>query len=394
MMLSDIARTAITMNEQYGINVMPISGKIPRIKWKPYQTERMSKRFVEWTFGLCGITGLAIIHGDVSNNIVIRDFDDDKAYLKWKKKYGDEKYPLVKSRRGYHVYFKGPSMFLKFTDGEYRGTCRQYTLMPPSLHPKGGEYKWLKHLSKGIPIIEDPVEAGMTISALRKSVIASKSTVTVNSNTVDTLYSHSVHTFQTFNESILPTAKRQSWMIPEEIYTLARLHQPKREGTRHHMLFHYVRVLQSTDTRWDTYKLRQAFNLWWEHAERVVATKDVFVSLRDFYDGWMRCHTPAQSLDCDRLIDSADTVVMSDKVCNQCPKGLHLLLRCCYTLQMITGGESFFLSQEDAGRLMGRSRYRSLEAFRRMQQSGLIERLDKGSNLTGKASTYRCLFDF
>jgi hypothetical protein len=95
------------------------------------------------------ITGLAILTGKQSRQWVCRDFDDPKAYENWAAEHSElaQVLPTVKTGRGYHVYFRcfGSIPTVKLGDGELRAE-KSYTLLPPSLHPSGARYQWLKPL--------------------------------------------------------------------------------------------------------------------------------------------------------------------------------------------------------------------------------------------------------
>ena len=77
-----------------GWSVIPIKhisekGKEPACKWKKFQTERPTETMLRNWFRRKDLDGLAVICGDVSGGLVIRDFDDADAYYTWAGKHKD-----------------------------------------------------------------------------------------------------------------------------------------------------------------------------------------------------------------------------------------------------------------------------------------------------------------
>jgi hypothetical protein len=152
----ELAVVAKRLNDQYGWCVIPVSGKRALVKWKSFQDRQPAPDDLP----MDGATGLAVLSGVASNGLVIRDFDDPAAYDAWASTRRGLKLPTVKKARGFHVYFRGPEGFAKYKDGEYRGTSGQYTLIPPSWHPEGGCYEWLRKPGKALPRVDDPLSVG------------------------------------------------------------------------------------------------------------------------------------------------------------------------------------------------------------------------------------------
>ena len=68
-----------------GLSVLPIKHreKKPTVKsWKSFQTSPATAQQIQTLF-VCDRVGLAIILGNVSGNLIARDFDDENGYLRW-----------------------------------------------------------------------------------------------------------------------------------------------------------------------------------------------------------------------------------------------------------------------------------------------------------------------
>ncbi len=148
------------------IPLRPRTKKPAVASWKPYQTARASDaELVEWFSQ--GKYDLGVVLGAVSGNLACRDFDNAEAYQQWKAEHPElaNRLPVVKTGRGYHVYFRTgrPCATRSFDDGdgELRGEGA-YTVLPPSMHQTGVQYQWLTELDllSEIPIV-DPTEAGL-----------------------------------------------------------------------------------------------------------------------------------------------------------------------------------------------------------------------------------------
>lgn len=157
-----------------GWSVVPVKKgeKRPAVPWTQYQTRRVDEvRVRKWFDPASGgkYLGVAIILGRISGNLVVRDFDDGRAYDRWAEEYSEyaRVLPTVKTRRGAHVYLRVPATStlhktLKFTDGElrYEGSI---VVAPPSVHPEGVRYEWLIPPPRGEILEIDPAEIGLIV---------------------------------------------------------------------------------------------------------------------------------------------------------------------------------------------------------------------------------------
>jgi len=126
----------------HGFSIIPVGkDKKPTIPWKKYQTERATKEQVEEWFKGDNPPGIGIVTGKISGITVV----DVEKGGKWMdlpttmtaKSGGD----------GVHLYYKyaegvgNSARIRELTDIRGDGG---YIIAPPSGHPSGGKYEWLK----------------------------------------------------------------------------------------------------------------------------------------------------------------------------------------------------------------------------------------------------------
>ncbi len=150
---------------QRGWSVIPIRPGTKKAagKWREFQKRRPERRELAAWFGNGSRSGLAIVLGEVSGDLVCRDFDDAAGYQAWATEFPDlaKTLPTVATSRGRHVYFRAESLrSQKLPDGEYRANGN-YVLLPPSLHPSGVRYTWVVPPPAGDVPLVDPVKTGL-----------------------------------------------------------------------------------------------------------------------------------------------------------------------------------------------------------------------------------------
>ena len=124
---------------QSGISVIPVAGdsasnepKKPTIRWRRYQKRIMAEAEVRASF-TDEARALGIVCGRVSGLVVI-DFDDHLRYQRFCRHRPQlAKSYTVKTRRGYHVYFKTAEKVPthQFDGGDIKGEG-SYVIAPPS----------------------------------------------------------------------------------------------------------------------------------------------------------------------------------------------------------------------------------------------------------------------
>ena len=142
-----------------GCSVLPLKprSKQPALRtWKPYQDRRPERNELMRWFGRDG-KNIAVVCGDVSGRLVVRDFDSDASYRNWQTEYPDasKSLPTVATCQGFHVYARSaesiPSRHLD--DGEIRSNGH-YVAAPPSIHPDGPTYSWTIPPGDEIPVLD------------------------------------------------------------------------------------------------------------------------------------------------------------------------------------------------------------------------------------------------
>ena len=124
--------------------------------WEPFKQRLPTEDELKQWFP-SSLHNLAVITG--WNNLVVLDFDDLGAYLKWSiwaTRTGDftcramELTYMVQTARGVHVYFRTaqPEQNRKLQGIDIKARWG-YVLHPPSVHPSGAEYKVLQ---AGVPV--------------------------------------------------------------------------------------------------------------------------------------------------------------------------------------------------------------------------------------------------
>jgi len=154
---------------QYGFNVIPAptKEKLPKIKWKEYQDTFPDDKTVEaWDY-----ENIFLILGEISNNTIEIDVDVPHIQLEdiFKNvKAAEETFLIAESSQGKKkIYVKAKNIKEKidsqvsneqigtnkkgeplYPHVEYRGN-KHGSILPPSIHPDGTEYRWLNRNEKG-----------------------------------------------------------------------------------------------------------------------------------------------------------------------------------------------------------------------------------------------------
>jgi len=140
----------------YSLSVIPLrhGEKVPLVKWEQYQRAPPSIAEVQKWFKDTA-SNIAIVCGKVSGNLVVIDFDDVEVYNKFLKEIESnaelkdiiENTWLVQTGKGYHIYLRvdtdKPIKIGKLPKVDIKGEGG-YVVAPPSLHPSGKNYEFVR----------------------------------------------------------------------------------------------------------------------------------------------------------------------------------------------------------------------------------------------------------
>lgn len=134
-----------------GLSVIPLvpRGKEPLIDWKPYQTRPPSESAVREWFNKWPQANIGVLTGTVSDIVVI-DLDGADG-IKSGQSLQLASPVTVTTGKGKHLWYRHPGEAVgnsvrSFPGVDVRGDGG-YVLAPPSIHPNGLRYRWLKPLN-------------------------------------------------------------------------------------------------------------------------------------------------------------------------------------------------------------------------------------------------------
>jgi hypothetical protein len=427
-----------------GWSVLAAAGKKPhRVvgKWAKYQTRRPDVDTLKRWFGRNDVTGILVITGPVSGDLVVRDFDDPAAYPKWKQSHPRlaPALPVVKTRRGHHVYFKSAAGFIgqdKLGDGELRGDSAHFVVAPPSIHPDGGRYTWVEPFDGSLTWIEDPVGKGLTngVPLVNGKAVHTAKPFTDADHRVHTadggppsggMGTHSQGTHSQ-RHCVNPEVKaaRVGCVNPEVMNgdgggvgcvnlavnpglsrsQLAKLDEiidrtiPREPGHRNVQSFGLARELKAL--AWATSLplagLCWAVRRWHKAALPNIRTKDFAVTWEDFLRGWANVTFPVGTSTVDAVFGEAVAGPPPSWLVRRYGKASPRtrLAVFCEALsrghqvpsKLDDGVEVIYLDCRNAGRLLGVSHRAAARHFLRLCDDGVLDRLTQGRR--GVASEY------
>lgn len=162
-----------------GLTVIPIvsKDKRPLISWEEFQHRVMTPNEIDHYFS--NDCNIAVVCGLVT----VIDFDEPDIYTEFIQKHADALVgaAIQQTGRGYQVFIRTditrsyPAEWKGKHFGDVKGSGG-YVLVPPSVHPNGKTYQWIKPLVsiEALPFVEDVSSLG--ISKLEKSKSSSMAT--------------------------------------------------------------------------------------------------------------------------------------------------------------------------------------------------------------------------
>jgi hypothetical protein len=184
---SVLTRELLDYYENEGLNVIPLipGDKKPVSEWKEYQQRKITKEEIN-NFFLQGTQhNIGVVCGKISDNLYVLDFDTEEIFQRFfTKKDG---LTIVKTGRGYHVYFKAESpvktLSMLDSEGKEIATLKgegSYVVGPPSLHPSGARYEFIRRESK-IPRVSGDVRQQVKERAAKIGLACPKEQIDIES---------------------------------------------------------------------------------------------------------------------------------------------------------------------------------------------------------------------
>jgi hypothetical protein len=363
-----------------GWTVIPANGKKkPRVRWKRYQTETPSPSVRARWFSKPVPVLLLIL----KNGVCVRDWDTDDGYPNWAAAHPDlaAKLPTVKTRRGFHVYFRNhDARYQKLPDGELQASAKHYVVVPPST-TDGFTRFWTVPLGDELPTV-DPEAVGLvsyqaiTVSSHRRIVTSSHRCINTSSH-----------------RHIDPVGRKEEGLKMEnnDIESVIEATQPSGIGQRRACVWSLVKRLRALPdlATADGQSLLPVARAWWERALPVVRTKDWSETAEDFLEA-LANYDPAK----EGLASAFAEAVMRPPVAAVAdldnPR-LGLLANACAVLQARAGDMPFFLAQAPVAAYFGVPSETAGRWLRVLVGLGLLERVAVGGRPAGgkaRASTY------
>ena len=383
---------------QWGLVCIPLDGnKKPIGRWKAFQTRKPTDAQLGRLFAYNPrVRGVGVLLGRGSSyrgrGLVVRDFDTYDGYLAWAHANPEvaATCPTVRTRRGAHVYFwnPGPDVFLDhraglpFGAGDIRGDRRHYAVLPPSAHPHGGTYRWMRNEPKGPDNIPVFTLTAAGVVAQTPRLPAARTTPSAR------LYAPSRRTTKR-----PATAAGQ---LAPAIREVVLRSLPTGPGERHRRLFDLAQRLKDIAPGATASFWAGAFSEWWRLAALVVRSQDRGASWREFVDALDRVRVPT-SFTAPRLAifpyKDADKGPENPNTSCVHSERDRLILAACSRLAALSRDGVFFLSYRLAGEACGlRSHVQAGKRLRGLVAAGcliVVGKREQPSASRRRATRYR-----
>jgi Bifunctional DNA primase/polymerase, N-terminal len=381
---------------QIGWRIVPVVGEQPRLKWK----EPPSRERIEPLWDDPQTTGLAVILGPPSGNLIARDFDNIDSYLRWRAQNPElaDLLPTARTPRpGRHVFARtaGAIKTQRFDDGELRG-AGAIVVLPPSLHSSGQCYSWMREPGREIPIIEprlliggaqpikpsrpashkkrtemDPTEAGKESTPAKVASIQATQATQASTQPTQAPIQH-IACVNSDNRPFI------DWAIQQTV--------PTQYGLRNRRIFLFARHLRTVfDATADLEVLRPYVQEWHQAAFANIRTKDFSITWQDFVLAWKKVRLPSGA-----ILEAVKSAARKD----QFTLGLgdiHLdMVARVFRAAALTHGTEFYMDYRTIGRCVGLSPVAARDITCKLVGLDLLVIVENGSIGTkGRATVWR-----
>lgn len=377
---------------ELGLSVFPLvrGTKFPakNFSWTQYRDDRPPTDSELRKWFASGRRDIAVIAGDISGGVVIRDFDEVSSYKAWSAVHPEfaKLLPTVRTKRGFHVYANGDPAQVRehsksktgsfgFSDGEFR--YNTYCVAPPSRHEDGDfVYFWENLPGDFIPEV-NLVEAGFFIDWQTGEDFTQKRRDTGT---------------QQHNGHVLLC--KVVGALDERIEAAIRRTIPPHIGMREKLILEFCRELQSfPEFSKDEIpeNAEEIIRRWYALAEPTIGTKEFAATLAAFLRVWPRVRVPKDQTAVVATFQRASAADDSwiPEVFDH--PSLRILVAMCRELQAMRGDRPFFLSCHSVAPLFGVTHTTAWSWLETLVQLKALEKVKSGSMKARKANEYRFL---
>ncbi len=359
----------------------PLAQGRHRMRWQRYQNERATEAQIRELFSKPA--NIAIVCGDVSGDLVVRDFDDSIAYRRWSSDHRDlaNRLPTVATARGFHVYARmNPCPDTRVLgDGELRANG-VYVLAPPSIHPSGAVYRWV------VPFCGDAELPVICLSDL--DLTEEDRRPTEDRQKTGRRGQKQTEAGQKITEAVCRSVTLDIRHIAAVDASL-----PASPGHRHKSIFKLARRILGIHRKElpPVETLKRVFDAWWIKALPRIETKDKAKSLLEFLTAVRRAKVPLQ----DVVFECLPRALANNKPEWSIEFGerVALLAGLCRELQRLKGPEEFHISCRQAGSAIGVSHPVAADHLKLFVALEKLIVVKAGIPGSGKSTRYRYVAD-
>jgi len=367
----DLLNAALAYHRR-GWCVIPVMGKEPTVKWARYQRQRPSESTLRRWFDPKARrrpTGLALVLGPVSGNVVVRDFDSPDGFTGFKAEHPELAAALPRSatKRGCHVFVRAEfDGVTDLGDGEMRGT-RSIVVLPPSVHPDGGEYRWIREPTNEIPKVD------LAVFGVAPATERRRNTETQIRSDGDT-------------PAIVGGVDQ--FLDDPRVEESIEASIPLLQGKRNRATFNYARRLKAIPelAPLSPLQLDSLVHKWHERAKVHAETQEYYVTQADFAYGWNRVRCP-WGVGLKQHWDASEGETVKGLEALAPP--LARLAAFCRRVFEAGGGTPFYLSCRTLAKLRGDSKDEANRDLGALESFGVLGVAQKGTRgVKGRATRF------